>query len=878
MIKKLERTMSHPYFAPFSLAAIAILFFSRYLFIEEYFLPYQTGELLNQWRPYLEFFKYTYQNGEFPLWSQNLDCGFPLASFPHAGAFYLPYILFCFFEFKDAFCIFVLFQLICVLLLTYGLLRFFGHSRVSCWVGSSIWGFCGTSMCMVGYLHMLNTLTWLPGIYWLSFRLVRDKRIPDFIFLTLLSTLALSGGGLESLLYGWATLLAYLLFVERRSFSSLVLVFFALILSVLLCSAPFLLTMKYLHFSFRGDSSFNASLTIWSNIKYLFHPFFYGDKSSWTYLGFLFPAGFSAAICTHSNKRTFIFIVSLTFLVTLFILNLWPINYVFNSFPVLKYASIDMRYRALYGTLILALIVATEGFDLLIVRTNKKLLKVILMVFLVIISIQSFAIIIALTNSIEINIFIVSRIVLFLFVTGLLVIYIVKRERRETKSPFRPLFLLVILFLDIFILYYIKMPKAQPDFLKPHITKQFMTEKNSTNRMHLISPFSMEYHIWKFYRLDHGPGFIFSHIRNGIFHYQNIYNKITLDLPNPFDFNTIRPETHELLNFMGVEYIIANRVPIYSSSPMPIDIPFFKSSYSIKGEYTSEKPEITDGVLSMAPGSIWTSKLYLIKGDKLEITITPEHLTDQVSVTIAESPDKKGTASLRSMADHEDKRDVFFLQNDKEGYFFVSICISDQVSESIKLQGPVISNEDRPFVMNYNDKIQIYQNRNSFERVRLYTDFIVMNDEDSFNCIFSHDCFAPETRIILPPDSVTEIILSKKPAQDVKQGNVKIIANSDSELIVEIETSSPSYLSVANAFFPGWRAWVDGNEEKVLRSNYTFQAINIKSPGKHRINYKYIPFEFEIGIFASITTATLLLILITIIAIKKGTLYNAPFR
>jgi len=47
-------------------------------------------------------------------------------------------------------------------------------------------------------------------------------------------------------------------------------------------------------------------------------------------------------------------------------------------------------------------------------------------------------------------------------------------------------------------------------------------------------------------------------------------------------------------------------------------------------------------------------------------------------------------------------------------------------------------------------------------------------------------------------------------------------------------------LVVPNTWDPGWRAWVNGRETKVLRANYAFQAVPIPA-GKSEVQLCYRP-------------------------------------
>jgi len=57
---------------------------------------------------------------------------------------------------------------------------------------------------------------------------------------------------------------------------------------------------------------------------------------------------------------------------------------------------------------------------------------------------------------------------------------------------------------------------------------------------------------------------------------------------------------------------------------------------------------------------------------------------------------------------------------------------------------------------------------------------------------------------------------------------------------------APGYLVVADTWYPGWRAEVDGKPAEILRANHAFRAIYLEV-GDHTVNMVYRPQSFVIG-------------------------------
>ena len=71
---------------------------------------------------------------------------------------------------------------------------------------------------------------------------------------------------------------------------------------------------------------------------------------------------------------------------------------------------------------------------------------------------------------------------------------------------------------------------------------------------------------------------------------------------------------------------------------------------------------------------------------------------------------------------------------------------------------------------------------------------------------------------------------------------------------IEVETSGPSLVVVAQTWYHNWRAYVDGRPAPLLRANHAFQAIQVPA-GRHSIRLVYEDRAFQFGAAVSICMA-----------------------
>jgi membrane protein YfhO len=66
-------------------------------------------------------------------------------------------------------------------------------------------------------------------------------------------------------------------------------------------------------------------------------------------------------------------------------------------------------------------------------------------------------------------------------------------------------------------------------------------------------------------------------------------------------------------------------------------------------------------------------------------------------------------------------------------------------------------------------------------------------------------------------------------------------------LEIAVRACQPGYLVVTDAYYPGWRAEVDGREAKLVRADYALRAVAL-SAGNHQVVLRYQPMSFAIGV------------------------------
>jgi hypothetical protein len=107
----------------------------------------------------------------------------------------------------------------------------------------------------------------------------------------------------------------------------------------------------------------------------------------------------------------------------------------------------------------------------------------------------------------------------------------------------------------------------------------------------------------------------------------------------------------------------------------------------------------------------------------------------------------------------------------------------------------------------------------------------------------------------------SKIILEDPPSLKLRRGKEKYLVDYQKyeaqESLVKVKTEKDGLLFVSDAYYPGWKAYVDGQEAKIYRADFAFRAILIPS-GSHEVHFIYQPESFFNGLRISALSIVLL--------------------
>jgi hypothetical protein len=90
------------------------------------------------------------------------------------------------------------------------------------------------------------------------------------------------------------------------------------------------------------------------------------------------------------------------------------------------------------------------------------------------------------------------------------------------------------------------------------------------------------------------------------------------------------------------------------------------------------------------------------------------------------------------------------------------------------------------------------------------------------------------------------------------RGTANIELYQNDRVRITARLHEPGILVLTDAFYPGWKVYVDKYPKRILRANYLFRGVEL-TPGNHTVEFVYDPASFKIGLFISLMTVAVIL-------------------
>jgi hypothetical protein len=142
------------------------------------------------------------------------------------------------------------------------------------------------------------------------------------------------------------------------------------------------------------------------------------------------------------------------------------------------------------------------------------------------------------------------------------------------------------------------------------------------------------------------------------------------------------------------------------------------------------------------------------------------------------------------------------------------------------------------------DAWQITKRPTALPRAYLITDVRIQPDSDALLLqLFSGETDIQKTAFVETPVSLID-------TGSGMIGSAVIDSYQTNAVTISVTSSSGALLVLSDAYYPGWRASLDGKETYIYRTNYAFRGIRVPN-GSHTARFYYDPGSFRIGLWVS---------------------------
>lgn len=162
----------------------------------------------------------------------------------------------------------------------------------------------------------------------------------------------------------------------------------------------------------------------------------------------------------------------------------------------------------------------------------------------------------------------------------------------------------------------------------------------------------------------------------------------------------------------------------------------------------------------------------------------------------------------------------------------------------------------------YRQEVRIYENRHAFPRAFVIRDVRFASSPDEAIDIMESEDFHPGQQAVVEanPSLVTGW---PKPhtlpsSSTTSTASVEYSRISNNHARVEVNLSKPGLLIVAETYYPGWRAYVDGRRQELYPTDLVLQGVFLDA-GEHRVDLVFAPTAGRLSVVIATLAVPILL-------------------
>ncbi|MEW6619070.1 MAG: YfhO family protein [bacterium] len=164
----------------------------------------------------------------------------------------------------------------------------------------------------------------------------------------------------------------------------------------------------------------------------------------------------------------------------------------------------------------------------------------------------------------------------------------------------------------------------------------------------------------------------------------------------------------------------------------------------------------------------------------------------------------------------------------------------------------------------YGEEFMLYKNPDYLPRAFFVSKAKIVKNREKILNILTNKNFDPQKEVILEenvlnyPESKIQNFASQHSSNS--KSKIQITAYQPNKVKINTSCQTNGFLFLSDTYYPGWKAYVDGQQTKIYRANFLFRAV-VLPKGSHQVEFVYSPLSFKIGLLGSILTSLVLILI-----------------
>jgi hypothetical protein len=157
--------------------------------------------------------------------------------------------------------------------------------------------------------------------------------------------------------------------------------------------------------------------------------------------------------------------------------------------------------------------------------------------------------------------------------------------------------------------------------------------------------------------------------------------------------------------------------------------------------------------------------------------------------------------------------------------------------------------------------VKIYENLDVFPRAFLVNQWTEQQDTGSSIDAMADPLFDPEKSAVV-------VSLADGSTPNQGSGVAEVLKYEQESVDVSVTSESGGLLILTDAYYPGWRATIDGEQSTIYQTDGYFRGV-VVPPGEHLVEYRFEPGSLRFGVVMTAFGIIFLLILLVVGFVKR---------